>query len=74
MTDSDLGPDALEWRVDVTDDDVRAARRAWRAARAEDPGSARTAELHRSFERLVRTQARQLSERLQLQMQRRRGL
>ncbi len=50
--------------VDVTDDDVRAARDAWRAARDRGAPEARVAELHRGYERLVRTQGRQLGEAL----------
>lgn len=53
------------WLIDVTDADVRAARRAWAAARDADPTSDRARVLHASYERIVRTQARQLSERLQ---------
>lgn len=50
-----------EWRVDVTDDDIRAAKRAWMAAR-DSGDAARTEDLYRDYERLVRTQARQLAE------------
>lgn len=52
------------WTIDVTDDDVRAARLAWRAAEAAGAEPTRVAELYGGLERLVRTQARQLAEEL----------
>lgn len=54
-----------DWLVAVTDGDVRAARRAWLAAQRRGATSARVSELHRGYERLVRTQARQLAESVQ---------
>lgn len=65
-----MNADQTEWRIDVTDADVRAAKRAWLAARRADPASARTAELYRSYERIVRTQARQLMERVRSEWER----
>ena len=50
------------WQIDVTDGDIHAARGAWRAAVRGDATSDRVAELHRGYERLVRTQGRQLGE------------
>lgn len=60
-------PDDLT--IAVTDADVRAARDAWAAARDGGAPEARVQQLHRGYERLVRTQARQLGEAL-----RRRGV
>ena len=54
-----------EWRVDVTDEDIRMAKLAWLAACDGGADPARVATLHTSYERLVRTQGRQLSEALQ---------
>lgn len=65
-----INADETAWRIDVTDADVRAAKRAWAAARRADPASARTAELYRGYERLVRTQARQLIERVRSEWER----
>lgn len=45
--------------VRVTDADVRAAKRAWRAAAEECAGSPRERVLHESFLRIVQTQAQQ---------------
>lgn len=53
---------STEWRIDVTDRDIHAARDAWRAAVSAGAPAARVAELHRGYERLVRTQGRQLGE------------
>lgn len=52
------------WLIDVTDADIRAARDAWRAAVSGGAADRRVAELHRGYERLVRTQGRQLGEAL----------
>lgn len=49
------------WRVDVTDADIRAAKEAWVAARDGDATPARVDELYAGYERLVRTQARQIA-------------
>lgn len=65
MTDGAPEPSAdAAWFIDVTDADIAAAKRAWTTARAADPASRRTQQLHQSYERLVRTQGRQLGERL----------
>lgn len=45
--------------VRVTDADVHAAKRAWRAAAEECAGSPRERVLHESFLRIVQTQAQQ---------------
>lgn len=55
-------PENAEWLIDVTDADIHAARDAWRAAVAGKAPATRVAELHRGYERLVRTQGRQLGE------------
>ncbi len=52
------------WLVDVTDADIRAAKQAWLAARDNGASATRVAELHQGYERLVRTQGRQIGERL----------
>ena len=45
--------------VQVTDEDVHAAKRAWLAASEECAGSPRERVLHDSFRRIVHTQAQQ---------------
>lgn len=50
------------FRIDITDGDVRAAKRAWQAARDEDPSAARTAQLHASYRRVVSGQAQQIAD------------
>ena len=45
--------------VQVTDEDVHAAKRAWLAAFEECAGSPRERVLHDSFRRIVHTQAQQ---------------
>ncbi len=56
MDDHDL-------RVDVTDEDVRVARRLWLAALDDDAVSEeRTARLHDDLRRLIHTQAQQIAE------------
>ena len=51
-----------ECRVEITDDDVRAARLAWRAAREQDPHSARTERLYEGYRRIVSGQAQQIAD------------
>ncbi len=55
--------DAQELRVDVTDDDIRVARRLWLAA-FDDPAvpEARTAALHEDLRLLIHAQAQQIAE------------
>ncbi len=52
------------WTIDVTDADIRAARDAWRAARDGGAPPERVEAMLQSYERLVRTQGRQLGEAL----------
>lgn len=54
----DLG----DLRVNVTNDDVRAARAAWLAARDGDAAPARADQLLRGYEHVVRAQAQQMAE------------
>ena len=49
-------------RVEITDEDVRAARRAWAAARDQDEHSARTAQLYDGYRRIVSAQAQQIAD------------
>jgi len=51
-----------EDRVTVSDADIRAARLAWEASSAADPGSPRTTVLRDSYRRLVSAQAQQLAD------------
>lgn len=51
--------DVSDWRVDVTDADIRAARLAWEAARNEGAAPERVALLRGDLERLWRAQAQQ---------------
>ena len=55
--------DAHELRVDITDEDVRLARRLWLAA-LEDPAVSerRTARLHDDLRQLIHGQAQQIAE------------
>ena len=55
--------DELELRVDVTDDDIRFARRLWLAA-LDDPTvpEDRTARLHEDLRRLIHAQAQQIAD------------
>lgn len=53
------------WRIDVTDDDVAAAKRAWMRAREEGAPSERIALLYADLEMLWRAQAKQLVESFQ---------
>jgi len=48
-------------RVDVSDADVAAAKRAWVEARDRDLAGDRVAALHESYRRLVQTQAQQIA-------------
>jgi len=51
-----------ELLIDVTNGDVRASKHAWLAALDGDASMERVDELHRGYEQLVRTQARQFVE------------
>ncbi|ROS23841.1 hypothetical protein EDF34_2903 [Cellulomonas sp. PhB150] len=51
-----------ESHVHLTDDDVRAARRAWLTAHEEDPDSGRTARLYDGYRRVVSAQAQQIAD------------
>lgn len=51
-----------EDRIDITDDDIRAARNAWKEAEAADPGSARAVRLYDSYKQLVSAQAQQIAD------------
>ena len=51
--------DFSDWRVDVTDADIRMARLAWEAARDEGAAPERIALLRLDLERLWRAQAQQ---------------
>ena len=55
--------DGPELRVDVTDDDIRVARRLWLAA-LDDPevSEDRTLRLHDDLRRLIHAQAQQIAE------------
>jgi hypothetical protein len=55
--------DAQDLRVDITDDDVRVARRLWLAA-LDDPEAPeeRTARLHEDLRLLIHAQAQQIAE------------
>lgn len=55
--------DAHELRVDVTDDDIRVARRLWLAA-LDDPAvpEARAAAFHEDLRLLIHAQAQQIAE------------
>ncbi len=50
------------WRIDVTDADVRAAKRAWIAARDGDATDARVERRYDDLRDLIHTQAQQLAE------------
>lgn len=49
-------------RIDVTNGDIRVAKRAWLAAQASEAPQARIDELQRGYAQLVQTQAQQLAE------------
>ena len=51
--------DFSDWRVDVTDADIRVARLAWEAARDDGATPERIALLRLDLERLWRAQAQQ---------------
>lgn len=55
--------DGHELRIDVTDDDIRFARRLWLAA-LDDPtvSEDRTARLHDDLRRLIHAQAQQIAD------------
>ena len=55
--------DARDLRLDVTDDDIRVARRLWLAA-LDDPTvpEERTARLHEDLRLLIHAQAQQIAE------------
>lgn len=55
--------DGHDLRVDVTDDDIRVARRLWLAA-LDDPevSEDRTLRLHDDLRRLIHAQAQQIAE------------
>jgi hypothetical protein len=53
----------LAWTIDVTDDDIRAAKREWnRAQDAADPDNDRIAGLYDDYRRLVIAQAQQIAD------------
>jgi uncharacterized protein YecT (DUF1311 family) len=49
------------WRIEVTDADIRAAKRAWIAARDGDATDARVDRLYDDLRRLVHAQAQQIA-------------
>lgn len=51
-----------ELRVEITDDDVRAARRLWLAALADEDAPARAERLHEDLRRLIHAQAQQIAD------------
>ncbi|WP_029288349.1 hypothetical protein [Cellulomonas sp. HZM] len=51
-----------DW-IDIDNQDIRAAREAWFAAKRQDPTSARTAQLEDDFRRLLRAHVQQVEER-----------
>jgi len=51
-----------ELRIEVTNDDIRAAKCAWLAARDGDDPEVRVEQLSRGYEQLVRAQAQQIAE------------
>jgi hypothetical protein len=51
-----------EFRVDITDADVRTAKRAWLAARDGDASSDRVQRLLDEYEQLVKAQAQQIAD------------
>ena len=50
------------WRVDVTDADIRAAKRAWIAARNSDASDAEVDRRYDDLRRLVSAQAQQIAD------------
>jgi uncharacterized protein YecT (DUF1311 family) len=50
------------WRVDVTDADIRAAKRAWIAARDGDATDAEVDRRYEDLRRLVSAQAQQIAD------------
>ena len=62
MTDDRTPEVESAWRIDVTDADIRAAKEAWMAARDGGAPDERVLQLHQGYERLVRTQGRQIAE------------
>ncbi len=50
------------WRIDVSDADVRAAKRAWIEARDGDATDARVERLYDDLRDLIHTQAQQFAE------------
>ena len=50
------------WRVDVTDADIRAAKRAWIAARDSDASDAEVDRRYDDLRRLVSAQAQQIAD------------
>jgi hypothetical protein len=54
--------DDEESLIEISDADIRAARRAWRAACDDDRSSAEADELLAFYERLVSAQAQQIAE------------
>jgi uncharacterized protein YecT (DUF1311 family) len=54
--------DTDPWRVDVTDADIRAAKRAWLAARDGDATDAQVDDRYDVLRRLVSAQAQQLAD------------
>jgi hypothetical protein len=54
--------DGVENGVTVTDEDIRAAKRAWRRAADGHASSERVAMLHDSYRRLVSAQAQQIAD------------
>ncbi|NYI59353.1 hypothetical protein [Cellulomonas soli] len=62
MDEQRIDATGTEWRIAITDADIRAAKKAWQAACEGEASLARTHQLHESYRGLVRLQAQQIAE------------
>jgi hypothetical protein len=57
-----MGNDETAWRVDVTDDDIRAAKHAWQDASEQGADNDEIASRYATYRQLVVGQAQQIAE------------
>lgn len=62
MDEQRIDATGTAWRIEITDADIRAAKKAWQAACEGDAPLARVRQLHESYRGIVQRQAQQIAE------------
>ncbi|WP_448631177.1 hypothetical protein [Cellulomonas soli] len=62
MDEQRIDAPGTDWRIDITDADIRDAKKAWKAACEGDASLARVEQLYESYRGLVQRQAQQIAE------------